>query len=115
MLLPGAQDQLSIILQLGAMLGAQAQALTPGRSVSFQAVGPRASDTWTFTLGDAENLSLPGGDVRAVRLWRDPTGEHDPKVELWLAPEMAYLPVRIRLSQANGDFVEQQWRSTQAP
>lgn len=114
-LLPGAQDQLSIILQLGAMLGAQAQALTPGRSVSFQAVGPRASDTWTFTLGDAENLSLPGGDVRAVRLWRDPTGEHDPKVELWLAPEMAYLPVRIRLSQANGDFVEQQWRSTQAP
>lgn len=114
-LLPGAQDQLSIILQLGAMLGAQPQAWTPGRSVSLQAVGPRSSDTWTFTLGDTENLNLPGGDVRAVRLWRDPTGEYDPKVELWLAPEMAYLPVRIRLSQPNGDFVEQQWRSTQAP
>ncbi len=114
-LLPGAQDQLSIILQLGAMLGAQPQAWTPGRSVSLQTVGPRSSDTWTFTLGETENLSLPGGDVRAVRLWRDPTGEYDPKVELWLAPDMAYLPVRIRLSQANGDFVEQQWRSTQAP
>lgn len=112
---PGAQDQLSIIIQLGVMLGAQPQAWTPGRSVSFQAVGPRSSDTWTFAVGGTENLSLPGGDVHAVRLWRDPTGEYDPKVELWLAPEMAYLPVRIRLSQANGDFVEQQWRSTQAP
>jgi hypothetical protein len=34
------------------------------------------------------------------------------KVELWLAPGAAYAPVRLRLTQPNGDWVDQQWSST---
>jgi hypothetical protein len=36
-------------------------------------------------------------------------------VEIWLAPALGYLPVRIRLTQDNGDYVDQQWRSSSAP
>jgi hypothetical protein len=68
-----------------------------------------------FTVGDSETLELPGGELRALRLWRDPSGEFDPRVEIWLAPVVGYLPVRIRLTQANGDVVDQQWRATQKP
>jgi hypothetical protein len=28
---------------------------------------------------------------------------------------MDYVPVRIRLTQANGDYVDQQWSSTDRP
>ena len=65
-----------------------------------------------FNVGALEKLQMPGGDISAVRLWRDPNGEHDAKGEIWLAPDVGYLPVRIRLTQPNGDFVDQQWRET---
>ena len=111
----GAQDQLSVFIQLASMLGGEKERVLPGDSIPFQAVGPRSSEGWIFKVGDAETLALPGGAVKAVKLTRNPTGEHDPKVEVWLAPDLDFMPVRIRLSQPNGDFVEQQWRSTQKP
>jgi len=32
------------------------------------------------------------------------------KVEVWLAPELGYLPVRLKLTQAGGDFADMQLR-----
>jgi hypothetical protein len=112
-LLPGAQDQLSVMLQMASMLAADPRLFTPGSTLSFQAVGPRSAEAWVFTIGTPEKLDLPGGAVSAVRLWREPKGEYDSRVEIWFAPEMAYLPVRIRLTQANGDVADQLWKSTQ--
>jgi hypothetical protein len=114
-LLLGAQDHLSIFIQLAAMLGGDPDRFTEGVTVPFQAVGPRSSEWWVFKVGAAEALTLPGGSVKAVKLTRDPSGEYDSRVEVWLAPEMNFLPVRIRLSQPNGDFVEQLWSSTREP
>jgi hypothetical protein len=36
-------------------------------------------------------------------------------VELWLAPALDDLPVRIRLTQSNGDEVDMVWSSTEKP
>lgn len=112
-LLAGAQDQLSIFMQVASMLGGDPDGFPRGSTLAFQAVGPRSADAWVFTVGAVETLTLPGGDLAAVHLWRDPSGEYDPKTEIWLAPALGYLPVRIRLTQRNGDFVDQQWKSTQ--
>ena len=112
-LLSGAQDQLSVFMQLAAMIGAEPRGFPEGSTLPFQAVGPRSAESWVFTVGATEKLQMPGGDVSALRLWRDPSGEYDPKVEVWLAAEVGFLPVRIRLTQPNGDFVDQQWRETQ--
>jgi hypothetical protein len=112
---PGAQDQLSVFLQLSAMLGGNPKQFPIGTNIPFQAVGPRSSESWVFQVGSDSVLTLPGGQVKVIQLTRAPTAEYDTKVDIWLAPEMEYLPVRIRLSQGNGDFVEQQWRATQKP
>jgi hypothetical protein len=111
-LLAGAQDQLSVFMQLAAMFGSDPKGFPQGSTLPFQAVGPRSADSWVFTVGAMEKLQMPGGDISAVRLWRDPSGEYDAKTEIWLAPDVGYLPVRIRLTQPNGDFVDQQWRET---
>lgn len=110
---PGAQDQLSIFFQLAGMVAADPQRYAPGTDLSFQAVGPRSSATWTFKLAAPEIVVLPGGRVRAIRLSKDPVGEYDSRAEVWLAPELGYLPVRIRLTQGNGDIVDQLWRATE--
>jgi hypothetical protein len=112
-LLPGAQDQLSVMLQMASMLAADPKLFTRGSTLSFQAVGPKSAEAWVFTIGTLEKLGLPGGELGALRVWREPNGEYDSRVEIWFAPEMAYLPVRIRLTQASGDVADQLWKSTQ--
>lgn len=112
-LLPGAQDQLSVILQMASMLAADPKLFTQGSTLSFQAVGPKSAEAWVFTIGTSEKLGLPGGELNALRVWREPLGEYDSRVEIWFAPEMNYLPVRVRLTQANGDVADQLWKSTE--
>jgi len=111
---PGAQDRLSVVLQLAALLAGEPTRYPPGSRITLQTVGPRDADTWVFIVGPAELLNLPGGELATIKLTRQPRREFDIKVELWLAPAQNYLPVRTLLTQSNGDFVDQQWRSTSA-
>ncbi len=114
-LLAGAQDRLSVFLQLGAMLAGAPDPYRSGTTINLQIVGPRDADIWQFTVGDMEQLHLPIGDLEAVSLTRNPKREFDSKVEIWLAPSLAYLPVRIRLTQANGDQFDQRLRASESP
>jgi len=111
-LLAGAQDRLSVLLQLGAMLAAAPQNYPPATTIEVQTAGTRDAELWLFTVREPETLALPGGSVEAVKLVRNPRKEFDQQVELWLAPGMAYAPVRLRLTQANGDWLDLQWSAT---
>ena len=83
-----------------------------GTDFTVQSASTKEAEPWTFTVHPAETLALPGGQVRAVLLTRNPRRQYDVKVELWLAPGADYAPVRLRLTQPNGDWVDQQWSST---
>lgn len=104
----GAQDRVSVFLQLGGMLAAKPDAFPVGSEITLYTVGPRDADTWTFAVEAEEKLNLPKGDVATIKLTRKPRREFDQKVEIWYAPSLGYLPVRNRITQANGDFIDQQ-------
>ncbi|WP_371439019.1 DUF3108 domain-containing protein [Polaromonas sp.] len=104
----GAQDRVSVFLQMGGMLAGKPDAFPAGSSITLYTAGPRDADTWTFTVETEEKLSLPNGEVTALKLTRMPRREYDQKVEVWYAPSLGYLPVRNRITQQNGDFVDQQ-------
>ena len=108
-LLAGAQDRLSILIQLAAMVASHPEAYPEATTITLQTIGPREADTWLFTVGRTETLVLPGGEQRALKLVRNPRKEFDQRVEVWLAPAMAYLPVRIRITEASGAYVDQKW------
>lgn len=114
-LLPGTQDQLSIFAQLAALVGGDPQAFPVGAGITIPTAGTRSVEPWAFTVEQEELLYLPGGQLPALKLVRTPNKDYDQKVELWLAPALAYLPARIRISFANGDFLDQQWTSSRAP
>ncbi len=114
-LTPGAQDQLSIFAQLASMVAGDPLGFPIGTQVDVQTAGPRDAQQWVFVVEREEMLNLPGGQVPALKLVRNPGKQYDQTVELWLAPELAYLPARIRITTANGDYVDQQWRSSSAP
>lgn len=112
---PGAQDRLSVFLQLASLLAAAPERYPSGTHIAMTTVSARAADVWTFTVQAEQSLELPIGTLRAVPLERLPRREYDQKAQVWLAPSLGYLPVRIRLTEANGDFAELNLRGHEAP
>ena len=104
----GAQDRATVFIQMAGMLAGDPSAFPTGSSLSLYTVGPRSADVWTFVVEPVEVVSLPAGDMPALKLVRKPRDEYDNKVELWLAPSLGYLPVRSKVTQADGAFVDQQ-------
>jgi hypothetical protein len=114
-LLPGAQDHLSVFVQLASWVQANPKGFAEGRVIELQAVGPRDALPWRFTVQGMDRLKLPGGEIDALKLTRPPARPFDLSAEVWLTPSLGYLPARIKLTQDNGDFVDQQWVSSSAP
>jgi Protein of unknown function (DUF3108) len=112
-LLPGAQDRLSVLIQLAALLAGERAAYTVGSSIAIQTIGPRDADTWLFSVEADEVLQLPGGEQATLKLLRKPRAQFDQRVELWLAPALGYLPVRVRITEANGDALDQKWLASE--
>ena len=108
----GMQDRLSVVLQLAAMIAGNPERHAAGATITIPTAGPSDAEEWVFSVEGEEDLQLPGGALRALKLVRMPRKEYDQKVELWLAPRMDYAPVRLRLTNPNGDAVDQRWSST---
>jgi hypothetical protein len=111
----GAQDKLSAILQLSAIVAGEPERYASGASITFQAADAHRAELWHFKVGGTEPLDLPGGAVTALKLSKEPTVEFDQRIEVWLAPDLRYMPVRIRITEANGDYADLLWRKTQTP
>lgn len=110
-----AQDQLSVVLQIAGMLAADPAKFPPASTVTMQTIGPKDADTWIFTVVGAERIHLPSGEMDTQKLIRNPRKEFDQKVEIWLSPALGYLPVRLKITNPNGDFVDQQLRKVEKP
>lgn len=102
----GAQDRVSVLIQLGALMAASPQNYPSGTRITFTTVGPRTADRWTFTVGAAEMLDLPAGPTPAIRLEKLPSHDRDLRADLWLGTDKQFLPVRLKLTQSNGDFAD---------
>ena len=114
-LLKGAQDRLSVVMQIAALLSAEPERYPIGTMLSFQTVATRDAEVWLFLVEKSETLQLPYGDVPTIKVNRKPRKEFDQSIELWFAPSIDYLPVRLRVTNANGDFVDQQLRKVEKP
>ena len=106
--LPGTQDRLSVFFQLAAWLNARPDSLREGQRLSLPVAGTGGADQWHLLVQTQEPLDLPAGRWDTLRVEVLPQKTFDQRVELWLAPKLDHLPVRIRITQGNGDVVDQQ-------
>lgn len=105
----GAQDRLSALLQLGLLAAQLASPPAVGQQVSMQTVGSAGADVWTWVLTQTPTLHLPGGELATHKWQRQPLRDQDQHIEMWLAPTLDWLPARIRISEPDGSYVDQQW------
>lgn len=106
--LPGTQDRLSVFFQLAAWLNARPESLREGQRLSLPVAGTSGADQWQLLVQALEPLDLPAGRWDALRVEVLPQKTFDQRIELWLAPQLDHLPVRIRITQSNGDVADQQ-------
>ena len=106
---PGAQDRVSWLVQLGAVLAADPALQAEGAAVRLFVTGARGdADVWTFAVQGRETQDLPAGTVPdALHVLRRPRRAFDTQADAWLDPARGYLPVRVRLATPDsGDVTE---------
>jgi len=108
--LPGVQDEASLFVQLTWLFTTQPQTLVAGRSIEVPLALPRRVEVWRYDVIGPETLQMPFGEASTVhvkpsRLIKSST---DLVAEMWFAPGLQYLPVRILVRQDAETFIDLQ-------
>jgi hypothetical protein len=105
----GVQDTASQFVELGHRFATGQDTLEVGRSVSLWLARPGGVDLWTYDIVGKETLQSPGlGGIEAFHL--KPRQITNPRgnitAEIWFAPSLQYLPVRIRVTMGDATYVD---------
>jgi hypothetical protein len=103
---PGAQDQISLYVQLAAAMAGAPERFTPGTRLNIQTVTLREALPWILTLAQSESLTLDNGPLDTTKWSAQPRNRFDAKVEFWVSAQHGWLPVRIRITQVSGSYID---------
>lgn len=97
----GTQDSASQFVQLAWLFGTNPTPIQAGDKVSFPLALSRRSDQWSYVVGDPITVETPAGPVQTIHA--KPQRELDPLrrdliAEVWFAPALQYLPVRMQVA-----------------
>jgi hypothetical protein len=104
------QDSASQFVHLTWLFLTGREALQPGRIVEMPLALPRKLYAWRYQVVGEETLDTPIGrlDTWHLRPLLE-TGDklaRDLKAEVWLAPTLQFLPVRLRIAQDESTFID---------
>ena len=103
----GAQDRASILWQLAGIARAAPQQVIAGAQFSIFVAGVRDAEVWKIAVLGLETLQMDGQSYQAWHFQRVPrAGSYEQKLDIWLAPEQHWYPVRLVYTEVNGDILE---------
>ena len=106
--LDGVQDTASQFVQLSWLFSTRPELLRTGSTVDFALALPKSVDRWVYDVIGEESVATPFGAVDGFHLKprrvSRPGGEL--VAEIWFAPRLRYLPVRIRIEQDPETFID---------
>jgi len=104
----GTQDRLSFMAQLALVAQAFPERLVPEQPIRLPVAGPRDVRLYDLRIVGRETIGTPSGVYDAIKIDRfvGPEQKNEPRIELWLVPELHYLPVRTRTTFADGGVLE---------
>ena len=103
------QDTASQFVELGHRSSSGQVKLEPGAQVHFSMARPGGIDDWVYDVISEETLHLPRlGPVQALHLKPRPLAKPRGPItaEIWYAPSLQYLPVRIRINQGPDTYID---------
>jgi hypothetical protein len=112
----GAQDRFSVVMQLASLVRGSPDTYKPGVVRQFSVADNDSNEIWPIeTVGD-ENVQARDGSVQARHFTRLARRDNDRRrLDIWLAPSIGWLPVRIVQTEPNGLQMELLWRGKLQP
>ena len=105
----GLQDTASQFVELARRFSTGRQPLAVGSEVPLWLARPQQMNMWTYDVVSLETLQIPGfGAVPAFHLRPRPVANPRGAInaEIWFAPSLQYLPVRIRINLGNDNYAD---------
>ncbi len=103
----GEQDRGSWVWQLASLGRGDPDKFEAGLVLEMAVAGTKTVDTWRIYVNERENVTIPGGEVSAWRLSVIPGAtSFDKQVDVWLAPDREWYPVRMSHQDKNGNRIE---------
>lgn len=104
----GEQDRVSITWQLAAVARAAGDRFKAGSKWPFFVAGRRDAESWVFEVVRREKVRTGLGEVDAVLVSRQPVADKkDQTLEVWLAPQIDWYPVKLRYQEGEKEQIEQ--------
>ncbi len=98
----GTQDPLSLQFHLPLLAQAYPWRFTPGSQIDFQ-VARRKVESYTFVVDRFEPVKIGDRAIQSLKVIRPGTSDNRRSVELWMAPELDWIPIRLRFVDTNGE------------
>ncbi len=107
-LMPGAQDRLSVLFQIGALLRANPNLATMGGHIDIPVAGVRGEvETWVFETQGVETIAAGPGPLSTAHLRRAAKpGSNDKTIDIWIAHGDGGYPARVLYTEPNGSTIE---------
>ncbi len=109
----GAQDQVSLFIQMAAAISAQN--FKTGSELNIQTATTRDAVNWRLTYQSDEPIEIKGERLETQRWVCLPRGKFDSRIEMWLSKSHGGLPVRIKITQVSGNFIDMEMNGTETP
>ena len=108
----GAQDQVSLFIQMAAAVAAQN--FKTDTELNIQTATSRDAVNWRLTYKSDEPIEVKGERLETQKWVCLPRGKYDSQIELWLSKSHGGMPVRIKITQVSGNFIDMEMSSTEA-
>ncbi|OGB27712.1 MAG: hypothetical protein A3I66_07565 [Burkholderiales bacterium RIFCSPLOWO2_02_FULL_57_36] len=103
----GEQDRASIVWQLTGIGRGDGEKFKPGAEIDFFVAGVRDAAPWRVRVIGEEQIEIGSGKVAAWHVVRVPKpGSYDQKLDIWLAPQHEWYPVKLRFTETNGEYLD---------
>lgn len=108
------QDRLSLLVEVSRRIAAA----KPGNSIDVPVAGVRRIENYSLRNGGRESIDVPAGRFDVIKLERDPQkiarangagaprGAREDRLQMWIAPSLCGLPVRVRYEDEHGLVVD---------
>lgn len=104
----GEQDRTSATWQLINLARSQSERFIPGSEWKMFVAGRRDAEDWSFKVLGKETIATALGEQVCLHISKAPPPDSkDQQLEIWLAPDLDWYPVRLKFSDADGDYVDQ--------
>lgn len=105
----GLQDAVSQFVQMTWLFTTQPQRLAPGQAIELPLALPRRVEPWAYDVQAGEPLHTVAGPVDTLHVKpRRLARAGDYTAEIWVAPALQNLPVRIKVHQDAQTYIDLQ-------